>query len=40
LKEDARGVPHSVVHAAKESFSDARTEPQKPMSGSPDQGSE
>jgi predicted nucleic acid-binding Zn-ribbon protein len=40
LKEDVRGVPHSVVHAAKESFSDASTEPQKPMSGSPDQGSE
>jgi chromosome segregation ATPase len=40
LKEDARDVPHSVVHAAKESFSGASTEPQKPMSGSPDQGSE
>jgi DNA repair exonuclease SbcCD ATPase subunit len=40
LKEETRDTPHSVVHAAKESFSGARTEPQKPMSGSPDQGSE
>ncbi len=40
LKEEARDVPHSVVHAAKENFSGASTEPQKPMSGSPDQGSE
>lgn len=40
LKGDARDVPGSVVHAAKESFSGASTEPQKPISGSPDQGSE
>jgi predicted nucleic acid-binding Zn-ribbon protein len=40
VKGDAGDVPHSVVHAAKESFSGASTEPQKPMSGSPDQGSE
>jgi DNA repair exonuclease SbcCD ATPase subunit len=40
LKEKTRNTPHSVVHAAKESFSGARTEPQRPMSGSPDQGSE
>jgi len=40
LKEEARDVPHSVVHAAKENFSGASTERQKPMSGSPDQGSE
>ncbi len=40
LKEDARDVPHSVVHAAKGSYSGASTETQKPMSGSPDQGSE
>jgi len=40
LKEEARVGPHSVVHPARESFSGASTEPQKPMSGSPDQGSE
>ena len=40
FKEETRDTPHSAVHAAKESFSGARTEPQKPMSGSPDQGSE
>lgn len=40
LKEAARDVPHSVVHAAKESFSGGSSEPQKPITGSPDQGSE
>jgi len=40
LKGNARDVPHSVVHAATESISGASTEPQKPMLGSPDQGSE
>jgi predicted nuclease with TOPRIM domain len=40
LKEKARDGPHSVVHPTRESFSGASTEPQKPMSGSPDQGSE
>jgi chromosome segregation ATPase len=40
LKEQARDGAHSVVHPARESFSGASTEPQKPMSGSPDQGSE
>jgi len=40
LKEEARHGPHGVVHAARESFSGASTEPQKPMSGSSDKGSE
>jgi len=40
LKEEARDGPHGVVHAARKSFSGASTEPQKPMSGSSDQGSE
>jgi uncharacterized protein YdcH (DUF465 family) len=40
LKGDARDVQQSVAHSAKESFSGASTELQKPMSGSPDQGSE
>jgi len=40
LKEEARDGPRSVVHAARESFSGASTGPQKPISGSPDQGSE
>ena len=40
LKEDARDVPHSAVHAAKGSYIASSTETQKPMSGSPDQGSE
>jgi chromosome segregation ATPase len=40
LKQEARDGQHSVVHPARESFSGASTEPQKPMSGSPDQGSE
>ena len=40
LKEDARDVPHSGVHAAKGSYGGSSTETQKPMSGSPDQGSE
>jgi predicted nucleic acid-binding Zn-ribbon protein len=40
LKEDARDVPQSVIHAAKERFSDASTEPQKPMSENSDRGSE
>jgi len=40
LKEEARDGPHGVVHAARESFGGASTEPQKRMSGSSDQGSE
>jgi len=40
LKEEARDGPHGVVHAARKSLSGASTEPQKPMSGSSDQGSE
>jgi hypothetical protein len=40
LKGEARDGPRSVVHAARESFSGASTGPQKPISGSPDQGSE
>ena len=40
LKEDARDVPHSGVHAVKGSYGGSSTETQKPMSGSPDQGSE
>ncbi len=40
LKGDARDVPQSVVHAAKESFSGVSTERQKPMSVNPDLGSE
>jgi len=40
LKEEARDGPHGVVHAARESFGGASTEPQKRMPGSSDQGSE
>jgi len=40
LKEEARDGPHGVVHAARESFGGASTEPQKRMSGSSDHGSE
>jgi DNA repair exonuclease SbcCD ATPase subunit len=40
LKEEAPGGLQSVVHPARETFSGASTEPQKPMSGSPDQGSD
>src|SRR5205823_5667276 len=40
LKEESRDGPHGVVHAARERFSGASTEPQKPMSGSSDKGSE
>lgn len=40
LKEEAGDGPHSVLHAARERFNGASTAPQKPMSGSPDQGSE
>src|SRR5437868_8518974 len=40
LKEESRHGPHGVVHAARERFSGASTEPQKPMSGSSDKGSE
>jgi len=40
LKEEAHDDPHTVLHAARESFTGASTEPQKPISGSPDQGSE
>jgi len=39
-KEESRDGPHGVVHAARERFSGASTEPQKPMSGSSDKGSE
>jgi hypothetical protein len=39
LKGDMRNEPQGVVRAAKESFS-ANTERQKPMAGTPDQGSE
>ena len=40
LKEEARDGPHGVVHPARESFSGGNTESQKPMSRSPDQGSQ
>ena len=40
LKEQAGDGTHSVLHAAKGSYSGSSTETQKPMSGSPDQGSE
>jgi hypothetical protein len=40
LKEEAGDGTHSVLHAAKGSYSGSSTETQKPMSGSPDQGSE
>jgi len=40
LKGEARDGPHTFLHAARESFSGASTEPQKPISVSPDQGSE
>jgi len=40
LKEEARDGLQSVMHPAREIFSGASTEPQRPMSGSPDQGSD
>jgi len=40
LKEEARDGPHGVVQPARESFSGGSTEPQKPMSRGPDQGSD
>jgi myosin heavy subunit len=40
LKGHVRDDPQSVAHVAKESFSGASTERQKPISGNPDHGSE
>ncbi len=40
LKEEPRDGPHGVVQPARESFSGGSTEPQKPMSRGPDQGSD
>jgi hypothetical protein len=40
LKEEPRDGPHGVVQPARESFSGGSTEPQKPVSRGPDQGSD